>query len=100
MNVSLSLSDLLSDEFQHALQEAVKRAFLEVQPQLAATEPGRLFVGADKAAEIASVCPKTLWNYSAPRGPIPSYKIGTRTLYDPDEIKAAIKNMRQEGGGA
>ena len=91
MNVSLSLSDLLSEEFQQALREAIKKSLLEIQPQLTAAEPDKLAYAAPKAAEVlGGICEKTLWNRTYPRGSIPSFKIGTRTMYKVRDLEAWI----------
>ncbi len=97
MNVSLSLDDLLTDEFQQVLQQAMERALVKVQPQLGQTEPDKLLLSADEAAERLSICAKSLWNYSQPRGGIPCLKIGTRTLYDPRDLEKWIDSQKQKG---
>ena len=58
----------------------------------------RLLIPAREAARLLSVSEKTLWSYSAPRGDIPVVRIGARTLYDPDDLRAWI--ARQKGGVA
>lgn len=62
------------------------------------TQPLRLLWSAPEAARALGVCPKTLWNFSEPRGTIPSLKIGTRTLYDPRDIKKWIDAQKRKGG--
>ena len=57
----------------------------------------KLLLSAREAAMALGVCPKTLWSWSRPRGPIPVVRIGTRTLYDPRDLQAAIDRLK---GGA
>ena len=58
---------------------------------------GKLLLSAREAAQAMGVCEKTLWNFSQPRGTIPSLKIGARTMYDPSDLRAWID--QQKGGG-
>ena len=95
MNISLSLEDILSDEFQQALQQAMEKALTKLQPQLGQAEPDKLLLSARDAAKTMGVCEKTLWNFSQPRGTIPSLKIGTRTLYDLSDLRAWIDEQKE-----
>lgn len=62
-----------------------------------ATLPGKLLLSAREAAEALSVCEKTLWSHTVPRGAIRCVRIGSRVLYDPLDLKAWID---QRKGGA
>ena len=46
---------------------------------------------ARETAQAVSICEKTLWNHSWPRGEIPCYRVGSRVLYDLKEVIEAIK---------
>lgn len=43
-------------------------------------------------AEQASMCEKSIWNATAPRGDLPCVKIGSRTLYRPADVEAWIES--------
>ena len=62
-----------------------------------ATTPAKLLLLVREAAEALSVCPKSLWSHTEPRGTIPCVKIGVRVLYDPRDLAAWI-DARKKGG--
>ena len=95
MNVTFEITE----KFQQIIEFAIEKAFAKISAQLGQTKPDDLFWSAKKAAKSVGVSEKTLWNYTQPRGPIPSHKIGSRTVYDPDELKAGIRSMQTRGGG-
>jgi hypothetical protein len=43
---------------------------------------------------MLNVSPNTLFNWSAPRGPIPFVKIGARRCYAVKDLEAAIATLR------
>jgi len=47
-----------------------------------------------EAAESLSVCEKTLWNYTRPRGDLPCVRIGNRVLYDPEDLRRWIAGLK------
>lgn len=47
-----------------------------------------------QAAKSLSVSTGTLFNLSAPRGPIPIVKMGARTCYDVRDLEAAIETLK------
>jgi hypothetical protein len=61
--------------------------------------PGALF-SAREAAKFLSISQRTLWAISAPRGPLPVVKIGTRCLYDPVDLQRYIDARKTKGGFA
>ena len=62
----------------------------------------RLLWSARETARKLSISAKTLWTYSAPRGPIIPVRIGARVLYDPRSLEQFIADRAQqpEGGAA
>ena len=62
------------------------------------TFDGKLLLGVDESAAALSICTKSLWNFTQPRGTIPSIKIGTRVLYSPSDLQAWIDLQKLEGG--
>ena len=58
---------------------------------------GKLLLSAREAAAALGICEKSLWNFSQPRGPIPSVKIGSRVLYSPGDLRKAIERMKKGG---
>ena len=57
----------------------------------------KLLLSAREAAEALSICEKTLWSHTQPRGSLPAVRIGARCLYDPRDLTAWI-DARKEGG--
>ena len=53
----------------------------------------KLLLNVAEAAKALSVCPKTLWNKTEPRGSIPVMRIGTRTLYPVDGLRKWIASQ-------
>lgn len=53
-----------------------------------------LLLNARQAAKSLSVSAGTLFNLSAPRGPIPVVKMGARTCYDVRDLEAAIETLK------
>ena len=41
-------------------------------------------------ADQTGLCEKSIWNATAPRGDLPCVKLGSRTLYRPEDISAWI----------
>ena len=98
MNINIDPSDFLTPEFEEALQRALEKVLPKAMSQSGTAEPDLLAYPSPKAAEVlGGICEKTLWNYTQPRGSIPSFKIGTRTMYDPRDLQAWI-NAQKEGG--
>ena len=56
----------------------------------------KLLLSAREAAAALGVCEKTLWNYSRPRGDIPCLKLGARTLYTVDDLRAWISQQKMK----
>ena len=59
--------------------------------------PEKLLMSARETARMLSVCEKTLWSMSAPRGPIPVVRIGTRCLYAVKSLQAYIDAQTGDG---
>ena len=62
-------------------------------------EGGKLLMSGREAAAALSICEKSLWNHTVPRGTIPCVKIGARTLYDPRDLAAEIERRKDRGAG-
>jgi hypothetical protein len=56
----------------------------------------KLLLSAREAARALSVCEKTLWSMTVPRGSIPCARIGSRVLYNPESLRRFIAGI--EGG--
>ena len=41
-------------------------------------------------ADETCLCQKSVWNATAPRGDLPCVKLGSRTLYRPEDVEAWI----------
>ena len=59
-------------------------------PKQSPTEKKSL-MSALEAAAYLSISPGTLFNHSAPRGPIPVVRMGARVLYAVEDLEVAIK---------
>ena len=62
-----------------------------------ASSSSKLLLSAREAAEALSICGKTLWSHTAPRGTIPCLRIGARVLYDPHDLEAWIDAQKKGG---
>ena len=58
------------------------------------TTPVKLLLAAREAAEALSVCEKTLWSMTEPRGDLPCVRIGRRVLYDQRDLLAWIDRRK------
>jgi hypothetical protein len=63
---------------------------------IAASTPAAL-LSANEAAKYLGVSPRTLWAITAPRGPLPVVKIGSRCLYDPVDLQRFINAQKTKG---
>jgi len=45
-----------------------------------------------EVAEQTALCEKSIWNATAPRGDLPCVKLGSRTLYRPEDVAAWIES--------
>ncbi len=43
---------------------------------------------------MLGISERTLWQLSAPRGPIPLIRVGRSIRYDLDDVKAALSEMK------
>lgn len=68
---------------------------LPERPEEMASRDLKLLLAAREAAQSLSICPKTLWNHTVPRGTIPCVRIGTRVLYDPDDLRRWIAAQKE-----
>lgn len=55
----------------------------------------RLLLSVRDAASALAVSERSLWQYTRPRGSIPSVKIGGRVLYDPRDLTAWIDAQKE-----
>jgi excisionase family DNA binding protein len=58
--------------------------------------PAPMLLTAKEAARSLSVCEKTLWSLTHPRGPIPAVRIGRAVRYSPEDLRGWIES--QKGG--
>lgn len=58
----------------------------------------KLLLTVREAAAALSVCEKTLWSLTAPRGPLPAVRLGRSVRYDVTDLRAFIE--RAKGGEA
>ena len=57
----------------------------------------KLLLSAQAASEALSICPKSLWSHTVPRGSIPCIRIGARGLYDPADLRRWIDAQKKGG---
>ncbi len=57
----------------------------------------RLLLNVRDAARSLSICQKTLWAHTRPRGSIPCVRIGSRVLYNPRDLEAWIEAWKKGG---
>ncbi|HEY4311749.1 MAG TPA: helix-turn-helix domain-containing protein [Pirellulales bacterium] len=61
----------------------------------ATTGVTKLLLTADEAAESLSVCRKTLYSMTVPRGPLPCVKVGRAVRYSVASIEAWIRGQEE-----
>ncbi len=66
---------------------------------MADSSPAKLLLTAPEAAQALSICEKTLWSNTRPRGTIPAVRIGKRVLYDPNDLAQWINLQKRKGDG-
>jgi len=59
--------------------------------------PDPLLVDSRTAAGMLSICPKSLWSETDPRGPIPCVRIGRRVLYSVEALREWIATQQKRG---
>lgn len=57
-------------------------------------EPAKLLLSAREAAAALSICEKTLWSMTQPRGPIPVVRLGRSVRYAPDSLRQWIAEQQ------
>ena len=65
-------------------------------------ETGKLLLTPREAAKALSVCEKTLWTWTQPRGPIPAVRFGSAVRYSVAALSrfiAAAESGALEGAG-
>lgn len=55
--------------------------------------PGDILISQDEAARRLGISEKTLWNYTFPRGPLVSVRIGARRLYSPITLQKWVESQ-------
>jgi len=60
-------------------------------------EEAKLLLSTREAAKLLGISDRSLWNLTAPRGPVPAIRFGSIVRYSPDDLRAWIKQSRQEG---
>ena len=56
---------------------------------------GKLLLTPREAAETLSVCEKSLWSMTTPRGPIKCVRLGRSVRYSPDVLREFITQQSQ-----
>jgi predicted DNA-binding transcriptional regulator AlpA len=54
----------------------------------------KLLLPAPEAADLLSICEKTLWSITAPRGDLACVRIGRRVLYSVDDLRRWIESKK------
>ena len=56
--------------------------------------PERLLLDVRETAKRLSISPRSLWAQTAPRGPIPSVRLGSRVLYSLADLQSWISEQK------
>jgi predicted DNA-binding transcriptional regulator AlpA len=62
--------------------------------------PERLLITLDEFARATGLSPKTIWNYTQPRGPIPCVRLGRSVRYAPDAALESLMAVQQRATAA
>ncbi len=58
--------------------------------------PEHGLLSARQAAKRLNISERSLWNLSAPRGPLPTVRIGGRVLYSASDLDVAIERLKTQ----
>ena len=97
MNIKLELDDLITPKFELALERALEKVLSKLQSQLGSAQPDKLLLSTADASKALSICEKSLFNYSIPRGTLPKIKIGSRVMYSPADLQSWIDEQKSGG---
>lgn len=64
-----------------------------------ATGPERILLNVREAAAALGVSKGTLFNLTAPRGPLRAFKVGTLVRYSPEDLRSGIEQFRIRTSG-
>ena len=78
-------------EIRRIAKEAHESEVASLQNQQAAKP---MLLNTRQAAKSLSISPGTLFNLTAPRGPIPAVKIGARVCYAVTDLERAIETLK------
>ncbi len=56
--------------------------------------PKLLLAVREACVALGGICPRTLWALTKPRGNIPCVKVGNRTMYAVDDLRAWIETQK------
>ena len=59
--------------------------------------PEGLLINSRQAAMLLAVSERTLWSYTAPRGPIPAVRIGNAVRYSPAALNDYVRSQVTQG---
>ncbi len=96
MNIDIPAESIITPEFEAALQRSLEKVLPPVIAKLGTAQPDKLLLSADEAAKVLSICTKSLWSQTIPRGTLPAAKIGSRVLYSPSDLQAWIDSQKTE----
>ncbi len=65
------------------------------QTEVTPARSEKLLLTPREAAETLSVCEKSLWSLTAPRGPIKSVRLGRSVRYSVDALREFISQQSQ-----
>jgi len=57
----------------------------------------RLLLTVRQAADALSICEKSLWNLTQPRGPLPAVRIGRAVRFSISDLQAFIESRKAVG---
>ena len=58
----------------------------------------KLLLTPREAAQALSICEKSLWSLTAPRGPLPSVKLGRSVRYSLETLRQFISQQAESSG--
>ena len=82
---------LIAGEVRRVAKEAHESEVASIKNQQAAKP---LLLNAQQAAKSLSISRGTLFNLTAPRGPIPSVKLGARVCYAVSDLERAVEALK------
>ena len=77
------------------INASIEATFKRTLAERPTAQVDKLLLAGPDASATCSISQKTLWNETVPRGDLPCVRIGSRVLYDVDDLRAWIARRKE-----